>query len=156
MKLSADAAIPRVILIVEDADEDFDTACEALLKIGVAHEVHRAMTGDECRALLRGDGTERPLRPALVIMDLKTPGTDGRDALAELKADPTLEAIPVVVFSTSGSAKDIAFCYASGANAYHVKPVRYPDHVNLLVDVMTYWLRHVALPVVDVPRAAHS
>lgn len=95
--------------------------------------------------LLRGEGTA-PIRPALVLMDLNTPGTDGRETLAVIKADPLLRDLPVVVVTTSANPKDLAFCYHAGANAYHVKPVRYGEHVQVLVDVLGYWLGHVALP----------
>lgn len=135
-----------VLLVVEDSDEDFDTVCEAIRKAGLVLEVRRAFTGDACLALLRGEGAMPALRPALVLMDLNTPGTDGRSALAQLKSDPTLQALVVVVLSTSGSDHDVASCYRAGANAYHMKRVRYPEHVDLLVDVLTYWLRHVRVP----------
>ena len=64
-----------------------------------------------------------------------------------MKADPTLKAIPVVVFSTSSNPKDVGFCYAAGANAYHVKPVRYPDHLQLVTDLVGYWFGRIVLPV---------
>lgn len=131
------------IVIVEDSDEDFDTVTEAVRKSGVVAEVRRAKTGDECLELLRGAAA---VRPAVVLMDLNTPGTDGREALAAIKADPALKAYPVVVFSTSADPRDLASCYAAGANAYHVKPVRYPDHLQAVIDLLTYWLGRVALP----------
>jgi len=56
-----------------------------------------------------------------------------------------LKSIPVVVFSTSANPKDVGFCYAAGANAYHVKPVRYPDHLQLVIDLVSYWVGRVAL-----------
>lgn len=131
------------ILIVEDSDEDFDTVQHAMKKAGIDAEVTRAKTGGECLDLLRGTAA---VRPAVVLMDLNTPGTDGREALALIKADPALKIYPVVVFSTSSNPKDLAFCYAAGANAYHVKPLRYPDHLQIVIDLLTYWLERVALP----------
>lgn len=135
----------RPVLVVEDSDEDFDTLCEAAERFGLASELRRATTGDGCLTLLRGEGTA-PVRPALVLMDLNTPGTDGREALAAIKADPVLRDVPVVVVTTSANPKDLAFCYRAGANAYHVKPVRYRDHLQVLLDVLGYWLGRVALP----------
>ena len=131
------------IIIVEDSDEDFDTVVQAVRKAGIVAEVGRATTGGGCLDLLRGASA---VRPAVVLMDLNTPGTDGREALAAIKADPALRAVPVVVLSTSANPKDVDFCYQAGANAYHVKPVRYPDHLQLVVDLLTYWLGRVALP----------
>ena len=138
------------IIIVEDSDEDFDTVVQAVRKAGIEAEVCRASTGGECLELLRGAAA---LRPAVVLMDLNTPGTDGREALSVIKGDEALRACPVVVFSTSADPRDLAFCYTTGANAYHVKPVRYPDHLHLVIDVLNYWLARVALPD---PRGTRS
>jgi CheY-like chemotaxis protein len=132
-----------VMIVVEDSDEDFDTVVEAVRKVGIVVEVRRATTGGGCLDLLRG---AEAIRPAVVLMDLNTPGTDGREALATIKAESSLKVIPVVVFSTSADPRDMAFCYAAGANAYHVKPVRYLDHLQLVVDLLTYWLGRVAPP----------
>lgn len=131
------------VVIVEDSDEDFDTVVQAVRKAGIAAEVRRATTGGDCLDLLRGSAA---VRPAMVLMDLNTPGTDGREALAAIKTDAALKTFPVVVFSTSANPKDLAFCYAAGANAYHVKPVRHPEHLQLVVDILTYWLTRVSLP----------
>jgi CheY-like chemotaxis protein len=135
----------RPVLVVEDSDEDFDTLGEAAQRAGVMHELRRAPTSDVCLTLLRGEGVAR-IHPALVLMDLNTPGTDGREALVAIKADPLLRALPVVVITTSSNPKDLAFCYQAGANAYHVKPVRYVDHIEVLLDVFAYWLTCVAHP----------
>jgi CheY-like chemotaxis protein len=137
-----------IILVVEDSDEDFDTLREALERAARPGEVRRATTGGGCLSLLRDDGG-KPLRPAFVLMDLNTPGLDGREALKEIKADARLRALPVVVFSTSASPSDLEFCYRSGANAYHVKPTRYTDHLNVLHELLSYWLAYVALPDLD-------
>lgn len=139
------SAAPKLspIIIVEDSDEDFDTVVQAVRKAGILADVQRARTGGGCLDLLRG---AIAVRPALVLMDLNTPGTDGREALAAIKGDDALKLFPVVVFSTSADPRDLAFCYAAGANAYHVKPVRYPDHLQLVVELLTYWLGRVTLP----------
>jgi len=134
---------PVMLVVVEDSDEDFETVVEAVARSGVAVEVRRATTGEAGLAVLR---ELAPDCPVVVLMDLNTPGTDGREALAVLKTDPALKSIPVVVFSTSSNPKDVGFCYAAGANAYHVKPVRYPDHLQLVIDLVGYWFDRVALP----------
>ncbi len=138
-------AVPKLppIIIVEDSDEDFDTVQQAVRKAGVVAEVRRATTGGGCLDLLHGVAA---IRPAMVLMDLNTPGTDGREALAAIKGDDALRAFPVVVFSTSADPRDLLYCYTTGANAYHVKPIRYPDHLQLVIDILTYWLGRVALP----------
>jgi len=131
-----------ILVVIEDSDEDFDTFAEGVRQSGVTAEVRRATTGDAGLAMLR---ELAPGRQVLVLMDLNTPATDGRAALAEIKADPALRTIPVIVFSTSANPKDIGLCYAAGANAYHVKPVRYPDHLQLVVVLTSYWINSVAL-----------
>ncbi|MFO1500640.1 MAG: response regulator [Verrucomicrobiota bacterium] len=141
-----------LILILEDSDEDFDTALEALAKTGISYGVRRAKTGDECLMLIKESGGE-VLHPALILLDLNTPGLDGRDALREIKADAKLKELPVVVFSTSGNQRDLELCYRHGANAYHVKPVKYPDYLGRMQQVFTYWLGCVVLPLCqEVPQ----
>lgn len=139
------ASDPRPIVVVEDSDEDFDTIQEAARRARLPNPLLRATTGGGCLELLRGLAAE-PVRPALVLMDLNTPGLDGREALREIKADARLGALPVVVLSTSSDPRDLAFCYTAGANAYHLKPVRYTDHLQVLLDVFAYWLDRVVLP----------
>ena len=133
-----------LIVVVEDSDEDFETAKEAVQRAGIAVEIRRATTGDACLQLLRDVAV---FRPAMVLMDLNTPGTDGREALAAIKKDDALKVWPVVVFTTSADPRDLNFCYAAGANAYHVKPVRYPEHLQLVAELLTYWLGRVVMPL---------
>ena len=138
------ATPPPCILVVEDSDEDFDTAHEAAQAARLPHTVLRAATGRECLALLRAENGHG-MHPALVLMDLNLPDVDGHDALQAIKADAALRHLPVVVLSTSGNARDIEFCYRMGANAFHSKPIRYEEHLALLRTIFAYWLRSVAL-----------
>jgi CheY-like chemotaxis protein len=131
------------LIVVEDSDEDFDTIEQAISEAGLSADVRRVLNGGDCLDLLRG---ATPVCPALVLMDLNTPATDGREALEAIKADPSLRHYPVVVFSTSSNPKDIALCYRAGANAYHVKPVRHAEHLAVVTALLTYWLGRVALP----------
>lgn len=132
------------IVIVEDADEDFDTVLEAVKRAGVAIEVRRATSGGECLVVMR---ELNPVCPVLVLMDLNTPGIDGREALRLIKGDPALKSLPVVVLSTSDNPRDVDFCYTAGANAYPAKLIRYPDYLQMLIDLLRYWIVQVALPV---------
>lgn len=131
------------LLLVEDSDEDAATMREALDRSGVAASLKRVITGDKCMELLRRH-TEPS--PALVIMDLNTPGMDGREALRQIKSDDQLKSLPVVVVSTSNNPHDIDFCYAAGANAYHMKVVRYPEHLKTMIALISYWLGNATLP----------
>jgi CheY-like chemotaxis protein len=133
------------ILIVEDSDDDFDTIQIMVREAHLDNELHRASSGDDCLLLLRGDG-KAPIRPAFVLMDLNIPGLDGREALKDIKEDPRLCTVPVVVFTSSNNPVDLAFCYEAEANAYHVKPLRYEDHVHSLREVFHYWLVSVRRP----------
>jgi CheY-like chemotaxis protein len=141
------------VVVVEDSDEDFDSVREAAQRLGLTtDELFRATTGEECMKLLRGHGAA-PIRPAFVLLDLNTPGLDGRDALHAIRGDASLSAIPVVVLTTSSSPGDINACYERGANACHVKRVRYEEHLEVLVELLTYWLHRVTLPEAPKRRA---
>jgi CheY-like chemotaxis protein len=134
------------VVVVEDSDEDFDTVLTAVRLAGIQHEIRRALTGDECLLLLRGDAGHPRGQVALVLLDLNTPQGDGRDALEQIHADGQLCAIPLVVLSTSANPRDVDFCYGHGANAYHVKPVSHGEHLRVLQTLLTYWLGMVVLP----------
>jgi CheY-like chemotaxis protein len=139
----------RHIVVVEDSDEDFDTLQEAARHGGVAHPIVRARSGAECLRLLRGSPGgpgRRESQALLLLLDLNTPGDDGRDVLRTVRSDGDLGALPVVVISASAHARDLQFCYANGANAYHVKPVNHTLHLKVLQDIFAYWLSSVVLP----------
>jgi CheY-like chemotaxis protein len=133
------------VLVLEDSDDDFDTLESAYRRAGMRNRLQRAVNGEECLDLLQRRDAER-LHPSLVLLDLNTPGMDGRQALAAIRADPALRSVPVVILSTSTNPRDVAYCYAHGANAYHVKLVRYAEHLQLLADIFSYWLTVVTLP----------
>jgi CheY-like chemotaxis protein len=136
----------RSILVVEDSDEDFATVQDAAQRAGLTQAVVRATSGDACLRLLRGDMRGRTAAPLLVLLDLNTPGDDGREALREIRKDAALKTMPLVVLSGSANPRDLQSCYASGANAYHVKPVDHALHLQVLQQIFTYWLCSVALP----------
>jgi CheY-like chemotaxis protein len=135
----------RPVLVLEDSDEDFDTIETAAKLAGLTTPLTRVRTGDDCLDLLQG-ASAPPLRPSVVLLDLNTPGMDGREALVAIRAEPALRDLPVVVMSTSSSARDLAHCYGHGANAFHLKPLAYTEHVKLLRSVFEYWLQRVTLP----------
>ena len=134
----------RPILVVEDSQEDFQTLLDAALEAGLTQPILRASSGGECLQLLRGATRDRAL---LVLLDLNTHGDDGRDALREIRRDQGLRALPVVVLSGSANPRDLQFCYAQGANAYHVKPVDHALHLTMLHAIFAYWLGSAVLPL---------
>ena len=146
MTASTSSTFAAPIFVVEDSDEDFDTVKAAAEAAGVTRVIHRAASGGDCLAMLRGDDdVHLPLWPALIVMDLNSHGVDGREALVAIKADAGLKEIPLVVLTTSANPKDVIFCYQAGANAYHVKPVRHDQYLLLLRSLMHYWLDSVTL-----------
>jgi CheY-like chemotaxis protein len=134
------------IVVVEDSDEDFATVEDAARRGGVLHPIVRASSGAECLRLLKGNLGSREARALMVLLDLNTHGDDGRDVLCEVRSDDALGSLPVVVLSASTDDRDLQFCYANGANAYHVKPVDHGLHLKVLQDIFAYWLGSVVLP----------
>lgn len=134
------------LLVVEDSDEDFDTVLEAARAAGLPHEIRRATTGDECLRLLGENERERRAHPRLILLDLNTPEGDGRNVLRTIRENERLRTLPLVVLSTSSNQRDVDFCYATGANAYHMKPVSYPAHLKTLREIFGYWLTSAVLP----------
>ncbi len=130
------------VLLVEDSDEDADTFATALERSGLVATVHRVASGDACIAWF----TASRQTPTLVIMDLNMPGMDGRQALLFIKSAPLFKAIPVIIFSTSSSEQDRDLCFQAGANAYHIKSLRYPDHLQTVQNLLQYWLLQSRLP----------
>ncbi len=135
--------LPEFIL-VEDSDEDADTVQQAVMRCSTPVRLTRVLSGDACLALLQQQ--PRAALPALVMMDLNLPGTDGRETLRLIKSNPSLAMIPVVIISTSANPRDLEHCYRAGANAYHLKPMRHTDHLESMVAVLSYWLDRVVAP----------
>jgi CheY-like chemotaxis protein len=137
-------------LVVEDSDEDYATALDAARSILGPHRIRRAVSTDDCMSQLnRTDPAHGG--PALVLLDLNLPHGDGGEALHHIKKDPRLRRLPTVVLSTSTSPRDIEYCYTNGANAYHLKPVSHPAHLQVLGDIFKYCLISAALPEIEWP-----
>lgn len=136
-------------MVVEDSAEDFLALGRAFRKNALQNPVLRCVDGDEALEYLRGYGKHPAWPdslPALVLLDLNMPGTDGRDVLGAVKLDPRLHNIPVVIFSTSSSNRDIEDCYRLGANSYLTKPVSYTELEEKIRVTMQYWLGASELP----------
>jgi CheY-like chemotaxis protein len=140
----------RLILVVEDSDEQFEAVRRAFARAGIPNPVRRCVSGDDALDYLfqRGDhaGPSSEPRPGLVLLDLNLPGTDGREVLDQIKSDADLRILPVVVLSTSSSPGDIERCYRNGAASYIVKPVRFDDLLATIGHLKAYWIETVALP----------
>jgi CheY-like chemotaxis protein len=135
------------ILLVEDSPADVELTRQALAEGRVANEVHVAGDGEVAVDFLHCRGAfARAPRPDLVLLDLNLPRKDGREVLAELKSDPELRSIPVVVLTTSAADEDILHAYEHHVNSYIRKPVRLDDLIRVVCSIDEYWLGLVALP----------
>jgi CheY-like chemotaxis protein len=138
---------PVEILLVEDNPGDVRLAMEAL-KEGKVH-VHMSVAVDGVEALefLRRQGKyANAPRPDLILLDLNLPRKDGRDVLAELKADEELKRIPVVILTTSKTEEDILRSYHLNANCYITKPVDLEQFIRVVKSIQDFWLTIVKLP----------
>ena len=138
---------PIEILLVEDSPGDVTLTIEALRDAKVANSLHVARDGEEALRFLRQEGeyADKP-RPDLILLDLNMPRKDGREVLADLKADDELKRIPVVVLTTSQSEDDVAAAYNLAANCYVAKPVDLDQFLGVVRAIDDFWLSLVKLP----------
>lgn len=135
------------ILLVEDSPTDRLMAQEALKTARLLNNLHCVDNGEEALAFLRREGryADAP-RPGLILLDLNMPKMDGREVLTELKADPRLKYIPVIVLTTSDDERDILGAYGAHANSYITKPVDFMNFTEAIAAIGEYWLNVVTLP----------
>lgn len=146
----SDEGILVTILVAEDDSEDRILTKEALIVNNLANDLHFVEDGEELLDYLyhRGkyhDPASAP-RPGLLLLDLNMPRKDGREALQEIKADPSLRSIPVIVLTTSDSEDDIRDCYDLGANSYITKPITFAGLIRAMRAVSQYWFGTAGLP----------
>lgn len=138
------------ILIVEDSLPDYQSMLRVFRKLELTNPVFHCETGqDALNFLNHAGGYAAPgaaPRPAVILLDLNLPGTDGRTILRQIKNDGNLKSIPVVVFTTSDSDRDVNECYQNGANGYITKPVGLEKLLDVFRAFKSYWLETVLLP----------
>ena len=138
---------PIEILLVEDNPGDVRLTIEALRDAKVHNRVNVAPDGVEAMAFLRQEGKHADApRPDLILLDLNLPKKDGREVLAEIKADDRLKHIPVVILTTSRAEQDILKSYDLHANCYVTKPVDLDQFISVVRSIEDFWLTVVALP----------
>ncbi|MFW5947619.1 MAG: response regulator [Gemmatimonadota bacterium] len=138
---------PVEILLVEDSPGDVDLTLEALEEAKLKNNVHVAEDGVVAMEFLRREGVHADApRPDLVLLDLNLPRKDGREVLREIKEDPSLRRIPVVVLTTSEAEQDVLDAYEHRANAYIVKPVDFEQFFRTIQTLEDFWLTVVRLP----------
>ena len=141
----------QTILIVEDSEDDYDATVRALTKgTNLRNPIRHCEDGQECLDYLyhRGRYAEQETapRPGIILLDLNLPGIDGRKVLSEVKSDPELRAIPVVIMTNSEDDRDINRCYQTGANTYVPKPVDWEGFFQAMTRLKEYWFEIAILP----------
>jgi CheY-like chemotaxis protein len=138
------------ILMADDDQDDCLLVKDAFVQSRLANDLHFVANGEELMDYLyhRGayaDRAHHP-QPGLILLDLNMPRKDGREALHEIKSDPDLRSIPVVVLTTSKAEEDIVRSYDTGANSFITKPVTFEGLVDLIKSLGEYWFEIVELP----------
>lgn len=138
---------PAQILLVEDNPGAVGLTIEALKEAKVLNKLTVVKDGIEALSLLRRQGQHaRAARPDLILLDLNLPKKDGREVLAEIKADDNLKRIPVVILTTSEDEQDVLKSYNLHANCYIVKPLDLDRFITVVKTIEDFWLRIVVLP----------
>ena len=138
---------PIEVLLVEDNAGDVRLTIEAMREGKVLNNLNVASDGEEALAFLRREGMYSVApRPDLILLDLNLPKKDGREVLAEIKADPDLRRIPVVVLTTSSAEEDILRTYNLHGNCYIHKPVDLEQFISVVRSISDFWFSVVLLP----------
>jgi DNA-binding response OmpR family regulator len=138
---------PIEILMVEDNEGDVFMTTEAFKEAKIANNLSVARDGNEAMDILHREGKFAAApRPDLILLDLNLPGRDGRQILADIRSDPKLATIPVVILTSSKAEKDIVQSYQLHANCYIVKPVNFDSLLQVVRAIESFWLTVVKLP----------
>ncbi|HET9103152.1 MAG TPA: response regulator [Solirubrobacteraceae bacterium] len=146
-----DSPRPFTILLADDDEEDRELARDALQDSRLANEMKFVVDGQDLLDYLRREGrwagpdVDAP-RPGIILLDLNMPKKDGREALAEIKADESLRRIPVVVLTTSKDEADVLSTYDLGVSSFITKPVTFGGLVEVMRTWTRYWFEIVELP----------
>ena len=138
---------PVEILLVEDSPADIALTEEALLESKLHNHLHIVTDGEAAMAFLRHEAPyEAAPRPDLILLDLNLPKKNGREVLAEIKRDPSLSMIPIVIMTVSRDERDIVESYRLHANCYIRKPVRFREFIEIVKSIEDFWFTIVTLP----------
>jgi CheY-like chemotaxis protein len=142
----------RPLLLVEDTDSDAEALLRIARRLPLSAPVVRVADGESALDYLfqRGAYVGAP-RPVLVLLDLNLPGIGGKEVLAQLKADPVLRSVPVIIFSNSTEARDVSSAYAGGANSYLFKPGGAAELQDVARALECFWFSAALLPGLEEP-----
>lgn len=134
--------------MADDDDDDYLLTKKALQESKLHSTLVRVNDGEELLDYLykRGAYKRTAMRPGVVLLDLNMPRKDGREALKEIKSDPSLHDIPVIIFTTSKAEEDICRSYQLGGNSFITKPVMFESLIAVMEAIGTYWFEVVELP----------
>jgi CheY-like chemotaxis protein len=144
---------PITILLADDSADDRLLAREALRESAVLNDLREVTNGVELmdyllrRRAYAGEGSAP--RPGLILLDLNMPRKSGQEALREIKADPVLRRIPIIVLTTSEDEDDVVRSYDLGVSSFITKPVTFPALVEVMKAFGRYWIEIVSIPVTD-------
>jgi chemotaxis family two-component system response regulator Rcp1 len=147
MRRLAEGGRPARVLVVEDNPEDVRLLREALIAGHVEVEIEVACDGEQAVEVLTRSIDDDSLRPDLVLLDLNLPRKTGSEVLAEVKVNPALRRIPIIVLSGSAADQDIREAYDLHANAYMRKPRDFPALRGLVAEIERFWLEQALLPI---------
>ncbi len=138
---------PVEILLVEDNPGDVRLTREALKEAKVRNNLYVVGDGEKALAFLHQEGEFKDApRPDIIMLDLNLPKKNGQEVLAEIKSDPSLRRIPVVILTTSKAEEDILRSYDLHANCYITKPVDFEQFIKVVQSIEEFWLTVVRLP----------
>jgi two-component system, chemotaxis family, response regulator Rcp1 len=141
---------PAEILLAEDNGNDVELTRQGFKKCKLLLNLHHVKDGVECMAFLRKEGKYSTApTPDLLLLDINMPRMDGREVLAEMVADETLNAIPVVVLTTSAQDEEILKMYKLRCSSYIIKPVDFDQFLHVVRSIAEYWFTVVVLPVAN-------
>ena len=147
MNASYNSLRPIRILLVEDSPSDLLMTREALERSKVLLEIHTVEDGVKTMEFLRREGKFKTApRPDVILLDLNLPKKDGREVLSEIKADPGLRVIPVIILTTSKADEDVTGAYQAHANCFITKPVGFANFNEVIRSIERHWFSMATLP----------
>jgi CheY-like chemotaxis protein len=147
--MSPQRTAAKIALLVDDDPADTRLTLEGIRNPDIRNAIHVLNDGDDVLPFLRRESPfEHAPRPDLIILDVNLPKRSGLDLLQEIKLDPDLSTIPVVMLSTSNSPCDVAASYARHANCFITKPIDLDAYLDVIAAIESFWLGVVALPEV--------